>query len=86
MDYFTAKWCGSCKATTAICRKLQTERTDVTVTIYDIDTPDGRVAASKYNVMSLPSIFISSPRGRKGFIGSHVSEADINRAIVELTY
>ena len=85
LSYFTAPWCASCKSTTVICERIQSERTDVIVSIYNVDTSEGSAMAAKHNITSLPSIIISGPGGTKSFIGSHASYGAINEAINEVS-
>ena len=53
---FYADWCGPCKMLAPIIEEIATERTDVVVGKLNVDeTPE---IASKYGVMSIPTVII----------------------------
>ena len=53
---FYADWCGPCKMLAPIIEEISAERTDVVVGTINVDeTPE---IASKYGVMSIPTVII----------------------------
>lgn len=59
LEYYSAKWCGPCKAFKPIIHELKNEGYDVT--IYDIDT-DLEIT-KKAGIMSVPTTIVYKSNG-----------------------
>ncbi len=55
---FWAAWCGPCKMIGPIIEELAKERQDITWAKLDVDSPDSKEIASKYGIMSIPTMII----------------------------
>lgn len=53
---FYADWCGPCKMLSPIIDEIAEERTDITVGKVNVD--ENNSLATKYNVMSIPTMII----------------------------
>ena len=67
---FYADWCGACKRLAPTLNDIKTEyNSKFTFVCLNADKPENSVLSSKYNVTSLPSIFIVDPKtGKSKFI------------------
>ena len=50
---FMAQWCGPCRAISPIMKELE-EKTGITV--FEVDTDDQDILASRYQIRSLPTV------------------------------
>ncbi|MFI3283979.1 MAG: thioredoxin family protein, partial [Erysipelotrichaceae bacterium] len=55
VDFF-ATWCGPCKMIAPVLEELQSEYDNVTIIKVDVDQ-EGQLAR-KYNVLSIPTLFL----------------------------
>ncbi len=55
---FWAAWCGPCKMIGPIVEELANERQDITWAKLNVDSPDSKDIAMKYEIMSIPTMII----------------------------
>ena len=60
--FFSASWCGSCKAIKPIVEK-EAPGKGFEIKYYDLDTDEGAFAADDYGVRSLPTLIVIDSDG-----------------------
>lgn len=58
LKYFTADWCGPCKATKPIINEIKSEMNNFDLEFVNVD--DNNSEALKYNIRSIPTIVFES--------------------------
>ncbi len=70
---FWAPWCGPCHAVTKVLEQLSAERADVEFVKVDID--ENPVIASRYDVLSIPTVIVfAAGEPRETIVGSRSAD------------
>ena len=55
--YFTAAWCGPCKALTPILEKVTADYADKGVVLAKVDTDKNQFIAAQFQIRSIPTVY-----------------------------
>lgn len=69
--YFSAPWCGPCRAMKPALDKLEAELDSSKVRIEKINIDENKVEASAYNILSIPTfIFVNDSGVQETLVGT----------------
>jgi thioredoxin-like negative regulator of GroEL len=82
--YFTAKWCGPCRAFGPVLAEVVASDAELELVKHDIDQQGNEAILKQYVIQSVPSVFFETPEGeRLGELLGAVPKVELAYAISE---